>query len=142
MRRGGVRPAPPEFVAGGEGGDEETQQIAERTQAQEAGGGLRTCCASYKIGWLPVGFAPGDIVTLKRFSVGDDSWGPYAGYQIPNAPNQPVTQAHEAQVCKEGADCEELKIGKLEFEKRGGGGPVGQTIALGTIGDINVCKLK
>ncbi len=35
------------------------------------------------------------------------------------------------------------RIGKLEFEKRvGGAGAAGRTIALGTIGDIETCKLQ
>ena len=106
-------------------------------------GGLQLCCVQYRILWTPVGFQANDIVTLKKFSVGDDSWGPFAGYQIPAAPPVPATQRHDAEVCKENADCEKMKVGKLEFEKRvGGAGAAGRTIALGTIGDIETCKLQ
>ena len=101
-----------------------------------------TCCATYSIRWQARGFQGGDLVILKKFSAGDDSWGPFDAVQIP-AGGGAASQTVNCQACKEGGECDEQRVGKLEFEKRvGGAGPVGRTIALGTIADLKICKVK
>ena len=123
---------PDNFIA--EASAPDSQQVA---QAPVKVGQVALCCVTYKIAWQVTGLANGEIFTMRSFSVGDDSWGPFASQP---AANGTIQDNREVSVCKEDADCTQQPIAKFVFDKQAGG--AGQPVALGSVGDIKVCKLR
>lgn len=107
------------------------------------GNKITLCCVKYKLRWLPVGFAGGDLVRLKKFTVGGDLFGPYPAYNIPGAPAAPVAQNHIADLCKSDADCDTITTPVLEFDlTTGGAGGAGKTVPLASISGFKTCWLR
>ena len=107
-----------------------------------AGNRVTLCCVNYKLRWLPVGFNGGDLVRLKKFSVGGDVFGPYPAYNFPGAQARPVAQTHIADLCKSDADCDTITTPVLEFDlTTGGGGGAGNTVPLASISGFKTCWL-
>ena len=115
-------------------------QIASQQAAQAPvkAGQIALCCVTYKIAWVVTGLANGEIFTMRSFSVGDDSWGPFVSQ--PAGGNGTIQDNQEVSVCKEDADCAQQPLAKFVFDKQAGG--AGQPVALGSVGDIKVCKLR
>ncbi|WP_458877283.1 hypothetical protein [Arenibacterium sp. CAU 1754] len=111
----------------------------------KAPGGNRVsmCCVKYSLRWLPIGFRAGELVRLKKFTVGGDSFGPYPAYGIPGPPARPVAQTHVGDLCKSNADCDTITTPVLEFDvTRGGAGAAGATTPLGTVSGFKTCRLS